>query len=71
MEHIRIKLGFSNMFVVDCIRQSGGLGLLWRDGAKVEVQNFSQRHINSIVNGPETDLYWKLTGFYGHPETSR
>jgi exonuclease III len=39
MEIVRNKMGFSNMFVVDCIGRSGGLGLLWRDEAKVEVQN--------------------------------
>jgi exonuclease III len=52
MENIRIKLGFSNMFVVDCIGRSGGLGLFWGEEAKVEVKNFSQRLVNAIIEGP-------------------
>jgi exonuclease III len=71
MENIRIKLGFSNMFVVDCIGRSGGLGLFWGEEAKVEVKNFSQRHVNAIIEGPIVDLHWKFTRFYGHPETPK
>jgi ribonuclease HI len=71
MEIVRNKLGFPNMFTVECIGRSGGLGLLWRDEAKVEVQNFSQRHINAIIFEPLVDLSWKFTGFYGHPEAPR
>ena len=37
----------------------------------MEVQNFSQRHINAIIYEPLVDLYWKFTGFYGHPEAPR
>ena len=56
MEKVRSKLGFPNMFVVDCIGRSGGLGLLWRAEVNVEVKNFSQRHINAIVHEPLLNL---------------
>ena len=49
MENIRLKLGFSNMFVVDCVGKGGGLGLLWGENVVMEIQNYSHRHINSIV----------------------
>jgi hypothetical protein len=49
MEIIRRKLEFSNMLTVDCVGKSGGLALLWGDETKVEIQNYSQRHINGIV----------------------
>ena len=71
MEKVRSKLGFPNMFVVDCIGRSGELGLLWRAEANVEVKNFSQRHINAIVHEPLLNLSWKFTGFYGHPEAPK
>lgn len=47
MELIKFKMGFQNMFVVDCVRRSGGLVLFWKDDIEVEIQNFSRRHINA------------------------
>ena len=57
MEVIRSKLGFENMFAVDCVGRSGGLSLFWGFKAKVEVQNFSHRHINAIVNNPSVEAF--------------
>ena len=70
LELIRIKLGFKNTFGVDSVGKSGGLALLWHGECNIEVQNFSRRHINTIVllNGGNP---WKWTGFYGHPDTNR
>jgi hypothetical protein len=39
MEMVRPKIGFDNLFVVECVGKSGGLALLWEDGCEVEVQN--------------------------------
>jgi hypothetical protein len=47
-----IKLGMDNMFVVDCRGKSGGLILLWKSSALVEIQNFSCGHINVVVKVP-------------------
>ncbi|XP_059450845.1 uncharacterized protein LOC132181612 [Corylus avellana] len=71
MEGIRMKLGFGNMFVVDCVGWSGGLVLFWEDGSGVEIQNFSHQHINAIVSNQNHSMEWKFTGFYGHPEASK
>ena len=30
--------------------KSGGLAMLWKEGIKVEVQTFSQTHINALVD---------------------
>jgi hypothetical protein len=49
MEKIRCSLGFNNLFVVDYIGKSGGLALLWKEEAGLEIQNFSHRHIHAIV----------------------
>jgi hypothetical protein len=35
---LRIKFGYDQMFVVDCVGRSGGLMLLWKDDAQVEIQ---------------------------------
>ena len=71
MEHIRVKMGFDYMFVVDPIGRSGGLALCWNDAAILEIQNFSRRHITAIVTTRDAGCSWKLTGFYGHPDWSR
>jgi ribonuclease HI len=71
LENIRVKVGFTNMFVVDCVGKSGGLALFWDDGWEVEVQNYSHRHINAIVHNQNNGLDWKFTGFYGHPNPAK
>lgn len=49
MEPIRHKLGFPNMFVVDCVGRSGGIILFLEEEVSVDIQTFSQRHINGMV----------------------
>lgn len=50
MEMIKCKIGFSNVFAVDCVGRSGGLGLLWNKKAGLEIQNISRRHINATIS---------------------
>jgi hypothetical protein len=49
MEILRVKLGFGSVFVVHSVGCSGGLALMWREDACVDIQNYSRRHINAIV----------------------
>jgi hypothetical protein len=58
-----LKLGMENMFVVDCRGKSGGLILLWKSSALVEIQNFSCGHINAVVKEPNGGIAWKLSCF--------
>jgi hypothetical protein len=71
MEWIRVKLGFASVFAVDPMGKSGGITLLWREGKDLEIQNFSRRHINAIVKRSDDGGYWKLTYFYGDPDSSK
>lgn len=71
MERIRVKCGFSSVFVVDPIGRSSELTVLWKDECDLEIQNFSRRHINAIVKQPNVAFEWKLTGFYGYPESEK
>jgi hypothetical protein len=71
MEGIRVKLGFEGLFVVDPVGRSGGLALLWSESVGLEIQNFTRRHINAVINLPGRDAPWKLTCFYGHPDSSK
>jgi hypothetical protein len=68
VELVRIKLGFDNLFVVDCVGRSGGLALFWKLETPVQIQNYSRRHINAVINSGSVGEEWKFTGFYGHPD---
>jgi exonuclease III len=71
IEFLRIKLGFDQMFVVNCVGRSGGLALLWNDDFQLTIQNFSHRHINAVIKRQNDGIEWKFSGFYGHPETAK
>ena len=71
LEFLKTKLGMENMFVVDSVRRSGGLVLLWKEDFNLTIQNYSKRHINALVRTWVGELEWKLTCMYGNPETAR
>jgi exonuclease III len=71
VEGIKIRMGFRNVFVVDCVGKSGGLALMWSDDIQVDIQNYSRRHINAVVKTEMNGQLWKFTGFYGHPDVGR
>ena len=50
--------------------RSGGLDLMWKSDTKVHVKNFS-RFIDAHMFCETIGLCWRLTGFYGHHETSK
>jgi hypothetical protein len=68
MEKVRCRLGYDCLFAVDPVGRSGGLALLWKNFDRLEIYNYSRFHIQAIVKDNEGNAYWKLTGFYGHPE---
>lgn len=43
------KIDFDGMFVVNPIGRSSGVVLLWKDDMEVEIQNYSDKHINIVV----------------------
>jgi exonuclease III len=65
---LKNKTGYDHMFIVDSRGRSGGLILLWRQPALVDIQNYCIWHINKSVR---EGTAWKFTGFYGHPETAK
>lgn len=71
MERIRIKVGFNNMFVVDCVGRSGGLSLLWNNELNLEIQNYNCRHINATIKTDGVVSGWKFTSFYGHSKATK
>ena len=71
MKWVQRKLDRKQELVVPCIRQGGGLALLWRCSTTVEVQTYSPNHIDVIISENQGARKWRFTSFYGHPETSR
>ena len=54
MVMVRDKCEFKNGFFVDSNGTSGGLALLWKEEIRLDVQTYSQTHIDALVEG-ETD----------------
>ncbi|KAF3973605.1 hypothetical protein CMV_002976 [Castanea mollissima] len=50
---------------------SGGLAILWKEELKVDVQSYSNSHIDAIIGQGEDGQQWRLMGFYGNLETSK
>ena len=69
MERIGRKIQFNNIFVVPHVNMAGGLALLWREEINLDIQTYSDRHIDAFINHGVDDT-WRLIGFYGDPETA-
>ena len=70
LERLRCYLHFDNKFVVKSRNKGGGLCLFWQGLVNARIQSFSESHIDVIINETLSDA-WRLTGFYGAPETQR
>jgi exonuclease III len=68
LEWLRWKLGLTNMVVMDCDGQSGGLALFWRAGVNLTVGLKSKYHIDATIM-EEDGFEWRFTGIYGEPKT--
>lgn len=71
MERIKNKLGLANGLIVPSNGRSGGLALLWSREVDLEIKSYRKNHIDAVVTKPENGFKWKVTGFYGHPDTHK
>lgn len=71
MEAIRVKLDYDNVFVVNSVGFSGGLGLFWKNEVELFITSFCSNFIDSTVVLNNPPHIWRFTGFYGCPERSR
>jgi hypothetical protein len=44
---------------------------MWKTEIEVDIQNYSRRHINTVIQCSHEEPKWKFTGFYGHPDASK
>ena len=63
------KMQYNNCFEVPCHNTGGGLALFWATDSNVDVQSFSDNHIDAIIDHGVDDA-WRFTGFYEDPETA-
>ncbi|XP_075633790.1 uncharacterized protein LOC142606301 [Castanea sativa] len=52
-----------------CMDLCGGLALYWKSDFGVDVQTFSDHHIDALINQGVDDA-WRFTSFYGDPDTA-
>ncbi|KAK3232376.1 hypothetical protein Dsin_004257 [Dipteronia sinensis] len=63
-------MGYVGKIVVDNVGNLGGLCLFWDSSVDVLLMSFSVGHIDVSIRCANKN-YWRLTGFYGHPEQSQ
>ncbi|XP_042948632.1 uncharacterized protein LOC122281317 [Carya illinoinensis] len=71
MEFIRNKLGFDNCFTVNSRGRSGGLAFLWSSNIEFNISTYTSWHISATIKLPSDKAPWLITGFYGHPNTTK
>ena len=71
MEKIMEKINFVNGLIVPRKGRGGGLALLWKREVDLEIMGYSRNHIDAIVSEQVSGFRWRITGFYGNPETHR
>ncbi|KAK4383569.1 putative mitochondrial protein [Sesamum angolense] len=67
IEYVKQKLDWFG-FGVPSKGKSGGLALLWDKSVSVQLQSFSEHHIDATVLCDDDRDSWRFTGIYGAPE---
>ena len=68
MEKKKMNVGFVNGLIVPSMGRSGGLALFWRKDITVDIQSYSNRHIDAIVT-EGLGFRWRITRFCGNLES--
>lgn len=66
---IRLKCGFENGIEIGAVGIKGGLFLGWKGNSLASLKSFSSFHIDIEINDNECGAVWRLTGFYGNPDS--
>ena len=71
MKNVQERSKLKHGFIVPSNSKSGRLALLWKEDTIVDVQTFTQTHIDAVVDGGVGVGKWHLTGFYGNPDAGK
>ena len=70
MRRIMAKVGLLNGVIVPNQGRSGGIAMLWESDLNVELKSYTRYHIDAVVTDPTSGFKWRITGFYGNPNTN-
>jgi len=71
MNNVKDKCNMKHGLIVPSEGRSSVLVLMWKEGIIVEVQTYSQSHIDALVDGGADIGWWHFTGFYGNLDTAK
>lgn len=57
--------------IVPKSERSGGIAMLWKKEINLEIIGYAGNYIDAIVTESLSSFKWRITGFYGHPETNK
>ena len=69
LEWLRVRLRICGCLGVDRHGHGGGLALLWDSSVSVNIESYSDHHINAEIVASD-GILWRFTGFYGYLETT-
>ena len=70
LEFAQRSIGFDHKWVVPRVGRSGGLVLYWKVSVNLMVEDSDRHYIDAVIN-KNIENEWRLTGFYGEPNTAR
>ena len=65
---IQRKLNLTQGITVPSDGRSGGLVMMWKEGAEVCFKSCSNSHVDVVVSEGKGAHPWRATRFYGHPD---
>ncbi|XP_042952137.1 uncharacterized protein LOC122289225 [Carya illinoinensis] len=71
IESVKHLTKFDYCLAVDSMGSSGGLAMMWKNNLEVQLVSFTRWHISVMIADKRHNTPWMLTGFYGHPVTSK
>ena len=71
MARLQTKLDYTQGLIVPSDGKSGGLALVWKEGINVWTHKYSNSHIDVVVTDTTSNMWWRATGFYSHPDTQK
>ncbi|XP_023891996.2 uncharacterized protein LOC112003995 [Quercus suber] len=70
LEIVQRSIEHDHRWLVPREGRGGGLALFWKSSINLTVVDSSKYYIHAVIN-KDLDNEWRLTGFYGEPETAR
>ncbi|KAG8474664.1 hypothetical protein CXB51_031193 [Gossypium anomalum] len=68
IENIQRYCGYSHGIDIGANGSKGEFSLGWKTNMKVTLRSFSNHNVDVEVYEESSDIKWRPTGFYGHPE---